>query len=148
MIVKYPAFLRTEFRVGAGPRPLFNCFTKSKTLFLPVRFSLQQRAAFWFVNIFSTTWDNYSHSQKVLGRLPFFTSVFFWNLHACSQGSSPTPPLLEYIYLPSKDFYSLFKGLQYSRMHAGIKIAWPKINITFTITLFHKRTKRPRLEVR
>ena len=135
MIVKYPAFLRTEFRVGAGLRPLFSCFTKSKTLYCFSRFVFlyDRELLFGLLPYFSKTRDNYSHGQNVLGHLTFFTSVFVWNLHACSQQYIsinsvlprflPTPPLLEFIYLPSKEFYSLFKGLQYSTMHAGIKIA-------------------------
>ena len=50
MIVKYPAFLRTEFRVGTVPQTTDNCFTKSKTLFflacvasVSVRFRSKER---------------------------------------------------------------------------------------------------------
>ena len=86
MIEKYPASLRTEFRVGTFPWPLFSCFTKYKVtdFFQSVFFILIETAnCFWYVNVFSITRNN-NHGQRVLTHFPLF-HVIFWLEFTCSQ---------------------------------------------------------------
>ena len=84
MIVKYPAFLGTEFRVVTVPWPLFNCFTKSKTLVFFNRELSFSTLAYFQLAYFQQHETTIMMSKRFWDTFPFFHASLCLEF-ACSQ---------------------------------------------------------------